>query len=45
MKPSARERAAGVVRIGERAFLRFAHEADGTAFMAMLSRSRDHLAP
>jgi ribosomal-protein-alanine N-acetyltransferase len=45
MKPSARERAAGVVRVGERTLLRFAHEADGTAFMEMLSRSREHLAP
>jgi len=44
-KPSARDRALGVVRIGARALLRYARDTDGTAFMAMLSRSREHLAP
>jgi ribosomal-protein-alanine N-acetyltransferase len=44
-KPSARERAAGVVRVGERALLRYAREDDGPGFLAMLSRSREHLAP
>ncbi|MCE2884079.1 MAG: GNAT family N-acetyltransferase [Planctomycetaceae bacterium] len=44
-KPSARERAAGIVRVGERALLRFARDEDGAAFIDMLSRSREHLAP
>lgn len=44
-RPSARESAEGVVRIGARSLLRYARETDGTEFMAMLSRSREHLAP
>lgn len=45
MKPSAREQADGVVRIGARTLLRYARDTDGTAFIAMLSHSREHLAP
>ena len=44
-KPSARDAAEGVVRVGTRTVLRFAREGDGDAFIAMLSRSREHLAP
>jgi ribosomal-protein-alanine N-acetyltransferase len=44
-KPTANERATGIVRVGERALLRFASEEDGAAFIAMLTRSREHLAP
>lgn len=44
-KPSARDRALGVVRVGEKTLLRFAQEEDGAAFITMLGRSREHLAP
>jgi ribosomal-protein-alanine N-acetyltransferase len=44
-KPSAREHAEGLVRVGVRAVLRYARDEDGTEFMAMLARSREHLAP
>ncbi|MFM7051275.1 MAG: GNAT family N-acetyltransferase [Planctomycetota bacterium] len=44
LKPSARERSLGVVRVGSLATLRIARESDGTEFIAMLSRSREHLA-
>jgi ribosomal-protein-alanine N-acetyltransferase len=44
-KPSARERADGVVRVGSQTVLRFARDSDGRAFIAMLERSREHLAP
>ncbi|MEY5061272.1 MAG: hypothetical protein RIS45_1193 [Planctomycetota bacterium] len=44
-KPTARERSDGIVRIGATTVLRFANESDGKAFIAMLSRSREHLAP
>jgi ribosomal-protein-alanine N-acetyltransferase len=44
-KPTARERSDGVVRVGAKTLLRFAGDADGKAFVAMLSRSREHLAP
>lgn len=44
-KPTARERSDGLVRVGARTLLRFARDSDGKAFVAMLSRSREHLAP
>ena len=44
-KPSAREKSDGVARIGTKTLLRFANDADGRDFIAMLSRSREHLAP
>jgi len=44
-RPSARERSAGIVRIGSATLLRFATDSDGKAFIAMLSRSRVHLGP
>ena len=44
-KPTARERADGVIRVGERTLLRFARDDDARAFLAMLKRSREHLAP
>lgn len=44
-KPTARERSDGVVRIGATTLLRYAREDDGEAFIEMLSRSREHLAP
>ena len=44
-KPTARERSDGVVRVGAATILRFANDADGRAFIDMLSRSREHLAP
>ncbi len=44
-KPSAREAGNGVVRVGAKTLLRFAHERDGAGFIAMLSRSREHLTP
>lgn len=44
-KPSARDRAAGVLRVGQRTLLRFAQPGDATEFLAMLKRSREHLAP
>lgn len=43
-KPSARSQALGSVRVGSLATLRFAREADGAGFIAMLERSREHLA-
>jgi RimJ/RimL family protein N-acetyltransferase len=43
--PTARQRADGIVRIGTRTLLRFAREDDGPDFIAMLERSRAHLAP
>ncbi len=43
-RPSAREASDGVVRLGTRTLLRFANDGDGKAFIAMLSRSREHLA-
>jgi ribosomal-protein-alanine N-acetyltransferase len=44
-KPIASERAAGVVRVGERTVLRFANSNDAREFLALLERSREHLAP
>jgi ribosomal-protein-alanine N-acetyltransferase len=44
-KPSARDRAAGVLRVGQRTVLRFAQPGDAREFLAMLKRSREHLAP
>jgi ribosomal-protein-alanine N-acetyltransferase len=44
-KPSARDRAAGVLRVGQRTVLRFAQPSDAPEFLAMLKRSREHLAP
>ncbi|MEY3143317.1 MAG: hypothetical protein RLY21_1810 [Planctomycetota bacterium] len=44
-KPSARDRAAGVLRVGQRTLLRFAQPGDAPEFLAMLKRSREHLAP
>lgn len=44
-KPTAREAAAGAVRNGTRAMLRFARPEDGPEFLALLERSRAHLAP
>ena len=44
-KPSARERAQGIVRIGSTTVLRFATERDGAKFIDMLTRSHDHLLP
>lgn len=44
-KPSARDRAAGVLRVGQRTLLRFAQPDDSREFLDMLERSRDHLAP
>lgn len=44
-KPSARDASEGVVRIGARTVLRFANESDAPAFLALLDRSRAHLAP
>ena len=43
-QPTARDAADGVVRVGARTVLRFARESDGAAFLALLARSRDHLA-
>jgi len=45
LKPTARERSDGIVRVGAKTVLRFANDSDGKAFIAMLSRSREHLAP
>jgi ribosomal-protein-alanine N-acetyltransferase len=44
-KPTASERAAGVVRVGGRTVLRFARDDDAHGFLELLRRSRDHLAP
>lgn len=44
-KPSARDRAAGVLRVGQRTLLRFARQDDAREFLAMIKRSREHLAP
>lgn len=44
-KPSARDRAAGIVRVGQRTVLRFAQKDDASEFLATLKRSREHLAP
>jgi ribosomal-protein-alanine N-acetyltransferase len=44
-RPSARDAAEGVVRVGERTLLRYARDADGPAFLALLARSREHLLP
>ena len=44
-KPTARERSDGLVRVGAKTLLRYAREDDGEAFIEMLSRSREHLAP
>ena len=44
-KPSAREAANGVVRVGANTLLRFANLRDGPGFIAMLTRSREHLTP
>ena len=44
-KPTAADRARGIVRIGAVTALRFASEADGREFIARLSESREHLAP
>jgi ribosomal-protein-alanine N-acetyltransferase len=43
--PDARGASEGVVRVGERTILRYADERDGPAFLALLERSRTHLAP
>lgn len=45
VRPSAREAAEGMVRLGTRTCLRYAHERDGRAFIELLERSREHLAP
>jgi RimJ/RimL family protein N-acetyltransferase len=45
MKPTARDAAEGVVRVGARTVLRYARDDDGPAFLAMLARSREHLLP
>ena len=44
-KPTAREKSTGIVRVGTRTVLRFANADDGTEFIALLTRSREHLAP
>jgi len=44
-KPTAREKSTGIVRVGARTVLRFANDDDGTEFIALLNRSREHLAP
>lgn len=44
-KPTAREKSTGIVRVGARTVLRFAVDTDGAEFVALLSRSRNHLAP
>jgi ribosomal-protein-alanine N-acetyltransferase len=44
-KPSARAAAAGAVRDGARTALRFARPEDAAEFLALLDRSREHLAP
>lgn len=44
-KPSARDRAAGVLRVGEQTLLRVAQPDDAAEFLALIKRSREHLAP
>lgn len=44
-KPSARDRAAGALRVGEQTLLRFAQPNDAAEFLALIKRSREHLAP
>jgi len=44
-KPTARDRAKGILRVGERTVLRFARQDDVREFLAMMERSREHLAP
>jgi [ribosomal protein S5]-alanine N-acetyltransferase len=44
-KPSARDRADGVLRVGQRTVLRFARKGDAREFLALIEDSREHLAP
>jgi ribosomal-protein-alanine N-acetyltransferase len=44
-KPSARDRAEGILRVGQWTVLRFAQRDDAREFLAMMKRSREHLAP